>query len=88
MEHPEITGPVNITAPGPVTNRHLTKSLASAVSRPTLLPPVPAAVLRVVLGEFSRVLVRGQRVVPKKLMDAGFVFRYSEIDEALENAVG
>ena len=84
MEHTEISGPVNCTSPGPVTNRGLTQALAAALSRPVILPPVPAAVLRIVLGEFSQVLVRGQRVMPEKLMNAGFEFEYP----ALEGAIG
>ena len=88
MKHDEIAGPVNCTAPVAVTNRTLTKSLAAQLSRPVILPPVPALVLRIVLGEFSHVLIRGQRVVPKRLTDAGFDFMYSNIDGAIKNAVG
>jgi uncharacterized protein (TIGR01777 family) len=88
MEHTEIAGPVNCTAPMPVTNRGLTRALAAALSRPVILPPVPAAVIRVVLGEFSQVLVRGQRVVPGRLMNAGFDFEHPDIEGAVRSALG
>ena len=87
MKHEEITGPVNCTAPAAVTNRTLTKSLAARLSRPVILPSVPAPVLRIVLGEFSHILIRGQRVAPRRLTDAGFVFTYPDIDGAIKNAI-
>lgn len=87
MKHEEMKGPVNVTSPGAVTNRTLTKSLAAQLSRPVILPPVPSPVLRVVLGEFSHVLVRGQRAVPKRLTDAGFTFAFPNIDGAIKSVV-
>ena len=82
MEDQTITGPVNCTSPHPVTNRELTKALGKALHRPTVLPPVPAFIIRGVLGEFSNVLVRGQKVMPGKLLAKGFVFEFPEIEEA------
>ncbi len=81
-ENKSISGPVNCTAPQPVTNREMTHALGRALHRPTFLPPVPAFVLKGVLGEFSDVLVRGQRVVPAKLLEQGFVFEFPEIGAA------
>lgn len=82
MEDQTITGPVNCTSPHPVTNRELTKALGKALHRPTVLPPVPAFIIRGVLGEFSNVFVRGQKVMPGKLLSKGFVFEFPEIEEA------
>lgn len=87
MENKSISGPVNCTAPNPVTNRQMTRALGRALHRPTILPPVPAFVIRGVLGEFSDVFTKGQRVMPKRLLDDGFVFNYPEIEGALEKLV-
>jgi uncharacterized protein (TIGR01777 family) len=77
-----ISGAVNMTAPNPVTNREYTKALAAAVHRPALFP-APTAALRIALGEFARSVVGGQRVLPKRLLDAGFEFAYPEVGPAL-----
>jgi len=85
MENKKISGPVNCTSPHPVTNREMTNSLGRALHRPTILPPVPAFVLKGVLGEFSHVFLKGQKVIPKKLLNEGFVFQFSHIEDALEH---
>jgi uncharacterized protein (TIGR01777 family) len=87
QEHPEIRGPVNFTAPRPVRNRELTRALGQALHRPTVLP-APAFMMRLVLGEFAEALLTGQRVVPKKLLDAGFKFNFPTIEEALKDLLG
>jgi uncharacterized protein (TIGR01777 family) len=88
LERSDLSGPVNVTAPEPVRNRDYTKALARALRRPALAV-VPAAALRVALGEFADegVLV-SQRVVPARLEDAGFLFTYADIDSALRAIVG
>lgn len=78
-----LSGAVNGSAPDPVTNRHFTKALASAVGRPALFP-APAFALRVGLGEFSEVLLASQRAVPDKALSAGFEFEHPTIETALE----
>jgi len=83
MENETISGPVNCTSPYPVTNREMTKALGRALHRPTILPPVPAFIIRGALGEFSDVFVKGQKVMPEKLLAKGFVFEFSEIEKAL-----
>lgn len=83
----EIRGPVNATAPGALTNRDFTATLAATLHRPAFFA-VPAAVLRVTLGEFADVLLCSQRVVPDKILRAGYVFRYPELQGALENLLG
>ncbi len=82
QEHPEIHGPVNFTAPQPVRNRELTKALGRVLHRPTIMP-APEFIMRLVLGEFADALLTGQRVIPKKLLDAGFRFNFPTIEEAL-----
>lgn len=82
--HPEIHGPVNLTAPHPVRNRELTRALGQVLHRPTILP-APAFMMRLVLGEMADALLTGQRVIPQKLMDAGFRFKFPTIAEALKD---
>jgi uncharacterized protein (TIGR01777 family) len=83
MENKTISGPVNCTSPHPVTNREMTRALGKALHRPVILPPVPAFLLKGVLGEFSQVFVKGQKVIPAKLLKNGFVFKFPEIGETL-----
>ena len=87
MDHPEISGPVNFTSPNPVQNRTLATALGKAMHRPAFFP-APGFMLRLILGEFGEVLLKGQRVVPRKLLKSGFSFRYPEIDQALEEILG
>lgn len=82
LDHPSLAGAVNMDAPNPVRNRELTKALGRALHRPAILH-VPGFALRIALGEFSLSLLRGQKVIPAKLLAAGFVFRHPEIDTAL-----
>jgi len=82
-----LAGPVNVVAPNAVTNAGFARALGRAVRRPAVLP-APAFALRLALGEMAdEALLAGQRVVPKKLMDAGFRFQYPEIEGALRAAV-
>lgn len=81
-------GPVNCTAPLPVKNREFTEALGKALKRPTFMPAVPGFVLKIIKGEFGNILLKGQRVVPKKLSDAGFVFQFPRINDALQDLIG
>ena len=85
IERKGIEGAVNCTAPNPVRNSELTKTMREVLRRPTIVPPVPGFMLRVMLGEFGDVLLKGQRVSPKILVDAGFTFQFPELREALIN---
>jgi len=80
----EVTGPVNLAAPGIVTMKEFAKALGRALHRPSWAP-VPAAPLRILLGEFASALLEGQRAVPKKLLDSGFRFRFDNVDAALRD---
>jgi len=82
LDHADIDGPVNLTAPAPVTNAEFTAQLARALRRPALLR-VPAPVLRASLGELSGELLGSQRVRPARLLAAGFAFRYGDLPGAL-----
>jgi uncharacterized protein (TIGR01777 family) len=86
MKHPEISGPVNLCSPNPVINGDLAKSLGKALHRPSFLT-APGFMLRWVLGEFGSILLQGQKVIPRKLLDHGFVFQYPEIDQALQHVM-
>lgn len=86
IEHEEIEGPVNATAPVPVTNDQFGRSLAKVLRRPYWFP-VPAFVLKTLFGEMSELLLKGQQVFPKVTTDHGFSFKYLLIDHALENLV-
>jgi uncharacterized protein (TIGR01777 family) len=86
LDADDISGPVNLTAPNPVTNRDYTKAIAAAVHRPALFP-APTIALKAVLGEFADNVVGGQRVLPKRLLDAGFEFGYPDIGPALRALV-
>jgi uncharacterized protein (TIGR01777 family) len=87
LNQSQAKGPFNLTAPVPVTNAELTRTLGRALRRPAFLP-APGFMIRLVLGEFGEVLLEGQKVLPKKLMDLGFNFQFPSIDEALKNLLG
>jgi len=80
-----ISDAVNCTAPNPATNRELTQTLGEVLGKPTFMPAVPGFVMSLVLGEFGSVLLKGQRVVPKKLLDAGFRFSFPDLRSALKD---
>ncbi len=82
QENPQISGPVNLTAPNPVRNRDLARALGRALHRPSFMP-TPEFMLRLVLGEFADTLLTGQKVLPKRLLDAGFNFNFPTIEKAL-----
>lgn len=84
----ELSGPVNVTGPAPVTNAEFTAALGRAVNRPTALM-VPGFALRTVLGEFAdEGLLGGQRAIPAALERAGFAFHHNTVGEALAYATG
>ena len=84
----ELSGPFNCAAPEPVRNKDLTQALGKALGKPTFMPAVPGFVIKLIKGEFGTVLLRGQRVLPKKLLEAEFHFRFSRIYEALNDLLG
>ncbi|MFF4579283.1 TIGR01777 family oxidoreductase [Streptomyces sp. NPDC001389] len=86
IETPGLSGPFNLTAPEPLTNREVTAAMGRVLHRPTLCT-VPAPVLRAALGELSQDVLGSQRVRPARLLEAGFAFADPGIEEALRAAL-
>ncbi|AXG77465.1 TIGR01777 family oxidoreductase [Streptomyces paludis] len=80
-----LEGPVNLTAPHPVTNREVTTAMSQVLHRPALFP-VPAPALRLVLGDLAADITGSQRVLPKRLLDSGFTFAFPTVAEAVRAA--
>lgn len=81
------SGPVNATAPEPVTNRGLSEALGHALSRPAVLP-VPAIALRALYGEMAQVVTSGARALPAKPLMLGYAFEHPQLEGALSAALG
>ena len=79
----ELEGIFNATAPEPVTNAEFSACLAKNLHRPTIFP-VPAFVLKMLLGEMSGLLLGGQKVLPERLIERKFPFQYESLDSALK----
>ncbi len=83
IDCPDLSGPVNFTAPEPVTNFTFTKTLGQVLKRPTILP-APAAAIRTVLGEMGEtLLLNSSNVLPTRLQESGFRFQHPRLAEAL-----
>jgi len=79
----KVSGPINSTAPNPVTNRELSKALGNALGRPAVIP-LPGFALELIFGrEFAAVLKGGQRVLPRRTQDLGYQFHHPGLGEAL-----
>jgi uncharacterized protein (TIGR01777 family) len=86
IDTPALSGPVNITAPEPLTNREITAAMGRVLKRPAVFP-VPGFALRAVLGEFAGDVLASQRVRPKRLLESGFTFTHPGIDDAIRAAL-
>ena len=87
IETPDATGPINLTAPTPVSNAQFTSALGQAMKRPTFMP-APAFALRLALGEMAdALLLSGQRAIPAKAERLGFTFAFREVGDALRSAL-
>lgn len=84
LEDEAFVGAYNLTAPEPVRNKTFSASLGSEMKRPSFFP-VPGFILRIVIGEFAATLLGGQKAIPKRLLDAGFEFKYPLLKEALHS---
>ncbi len=80
-------GPVNLTAPHPVTNAELSRALGRVLHRPAVMP-VPALAVKLLYGEMAATVLTGQRAVPARLLELGYEFRYPEVEPALRHALG
>ena len=87
LEREDLAGAFNLAAPEPASNREFSRALAGALGRPCLAR-VPALALRLALGEMSGILLTGQRVLPRRLLQAGYRFRFPAIGAALADLVG
>lgn len=87
LENENVRGALNSTAPNPATNVTFTKTLGEVLNRPTIIP-IPEFGIKFIFGEMGEtLLLEGCRVIPKKLQDLGFTFKYPELKEALKKAV-
>jgi len=87
IENDTYQGIYNLTSPHPSTNAGLTKALGRALHKPAFMH-IPAFVFKLQLGEGAKVLLEGQRVLPKRLLESGFTFRFTEIEKAVEDLIG
>jgi hypothetical protein len=87
LEDERVAGPLNATAPNPVANRDFTATLGEVLGSPSWLP-VPEFSLRLALGEMADLVVKGQRVLPKRAQELGYMFRFYELAPALRDLLG
>jgi uncharacterized protein (TIGR01777 family) len=87
LDHDTAAGPINLSAPEPVTNREFSHALGRALHRPAVMP-VPPVALRLLYGEMAEIVLEGQRAVPERLLELGYRFQHPELDGALRDALG
>jgi uncharacterized protein (TIGR01777 family) len=80
------SGPVNASAPEPVTNAVFSKALGRALHRPAFAP-VPALAIRALYGDMAEIVTDGQRAIPKRALELGYAFTHADLDEALADAL-
>jgi uncharacterized protein (TIGR01777 family) len=86
LDDDSAAGPVNLTAPQPVTNADFSRALGHALHRPAILP-VPGVALTLLYGEMGQIVTTGQRAIPRRLLELGFRFRHPRVDEALADVL-
>jgi uncharacterized protein (TIGR01777 family) len=79
------TGPVNASAPEPVTNRQFSRALGRALHRPAVAP-IPGFAIRALYGDMAEIVTEGQRAIPRRTLELGYRFQYTDLDEALKKA--
>lgn len=82
----DAKGAFNLTAPNPVQNKEFTRLLGKTFNRPALMT-VPESLLRLIMGESAALVLGGQQAIPEKLLNAGFEFRYPQLEEALKDII-
>jgi uncharacterized protein (TIGR01777 family) len=87
IDDPSMSGVYNATSPNPVTNTEFTQALARCLKRPALIP-LSGILLKMLLGEMSQLLLGSQRVIPKRLLEQGFTFQYTDVSSAIVNSLG
>lgn len=86
IQRDDLEGPFNAVSPKPVRNSDFTKTLAATLNRPAIFP-VPSLFLKMMLGEMSRLLLTGQRAVPKRAIEEGYSFAFTELEDALKDVL-
>jgi uncharacterized protein len=86
LDDERVSGPVNVTAPEPVTNKELSKTLGHVLARPAITP-VPGFAVKLLYGEMSSIVTTGARVLPRRLEELGYRFRRPDLEPALRAAV-
>ncbi len=87
LDNANASGPINLTAPNPVTNAELSRTLGRVLGRPAVLP-VPALALKLLYGEMAQIVITGQRVLPDRLNQLGYAFHYPDLEAALRDVLG
>jgi len=87
LQSTQMKGTYNLVAPDLQSNKSFTAALAKALNKPYFLPNVPSFIMQIALGEMSVCLLKGQKVVPQKLLAEGYSFKYNNLDKALANLV-
>jgi uncharacterized protein (TIGR01777 family) len=87
VDDESASGPVNVTAPNPVTNTELSRALGHALGRPAVLP-VPSFAIKLLYGEMAEMVTTGARVIPARLRELGYAFRHPEVEAALRDVLG
>ncbi|AQT67730.1 Epimerase family protein [Anaerohalosphaera lusitana] len=88
LETPQLSGPVNVTAPNPANAKQLARLISTAMRRP-LPMPIPGFVLKLAMGEMAKeLLLVDQNVLPRKLTEAGFEFKYPDLPAAIQDLIG
>jgi uncharacterized protein (TIGR01777 family) len=87
LDNEAVSGPVNVTAPEPVTNKELSRTLGRVLRRPAFAP-VPALAVKVLYGDMAQIVTTGQRAVPGRLTELGYEFRRPDLEPALRDTTG
>lgn len=82
IENPQASGPYNLCAPNPVTNGEFARTMGDVLKRPSFIP-APGFAFHLAFGEVASVVTEGQRAVPKRLLEAGYIFKFTELKPAL-----
>lgn len=86
IENDKMSGVYNGIAPEPITNKQLAKAIGKILGRPSIFP-APAFILKLLVGEFAKYLLEGRKIIPKRTLESGFKFKYTDIETALENVL-
>jgi uncharacterized protein (TIGR01777 family) len=87
LNNPSVNGIINAVSPNPVTAKEFAKCIGKTIHRPSFFP-VPLSALKIAIGEAAESIVASQRAIPKKLLDAGFKFKFEKIEDALKDLLG